>query len=190
MRISDCALPGCKLVDPAPISDDRGSFTRIFDAEVFAGLAMSPHVAQASLSVNLRRGTLRGLHYQAHPEMEDKLVRCARGAIFDVAVDIRPGSPTYGHWIGFDLSEQNNRQLFIPRGFAHGFQTLSDDAVVHYQISVPYKAPLSAGLRFDDREIGIAWPLEPVAVSPRDRALPLLRDLNPAGLASFAALSA
>jgi dTDP-4-dehydrorhamnose 3,5-epimerase len=187
MKISDTVLPGCKIVEPSPLRDDRGYFMRLFDAEVFAAHGMATHLAQASLSFNAARGTLRGLHFQAHPGMEDKLVRCGRGAVFDVAVDIRPGSPTFGRWIGLELSEAQGLQLYIPAGFAHGFQTLTDDAVVLYQISVPYEAPLSAGLRFDDPELGIAWPLPPLNLSPRDRMLPALKDLDRAGLTPFLA---
>jgi dTDP-4-dehydrorhamnose 3,5-epimerase len=185
MKISDTILPGCKLVEPSPLRDDRGHFMRLFDAEVFAAHGMTTHLAQASLSFNTARGTLRGLHFQAHPGMEDKLVRCGRGSVFDVAVDIRPGSPTFGRWVGFELSEAQALQLYIPAGFAHGFQTLTDDAVVLYQISVPYEAPLSAGVRFDDAELGIDWPLPPLNLSPRDRMLPSFKDLDRAKLMPF-----
>ena len=187
MKISDTILPGCKLVEPSPLRDERGAFMRLFDAEVFAAHGMATHLAQASLSFNTTKGTLRGLHYQAHPGMEDKLVRCGRGSVFDVAVDIRPGSPTFGRWFGAELSEGEALQLYIPAGFAHGFQTLTDDAVVLYQISVPYQAPLTGGLYFDDADIGIEWPLPPLNLSPRDRTLPLLKDLDPATLTPFVA---
>jgi dTDP-4-dehydrorhamnose 3,5-epimerase len=173
------------LIEPSPISDDRGFFIRLFDAASFAAQGMAGAVAQTSLSFNTARGTLRGLHFQAHPRPEDKLVRCGRGRIFDVAVDVRPGSPTFGQWFGTELSDGNNLQLFIPAGFAHGFQALTDEAVVLYQISTPYEAALSAGLRFDDPDVAIEWPLEPVNLSPRDQALPRLRDLSADILTSF-----
>lgn len=187
MKISDTILPGCKLVEPSALRDDRGHFMRLFDAELFAADGMATHLAQASLSFNTARGTLRGLHFQAHPRMEDKLVRCSRGSVFDVAVDIRPGSPTFGRWVGFELSETQALQLYIPAGFAHGFQTLTDNAEVLYQISVPYEAPLSAGLRFDDAELGIDWPLPPLNLSPRDRTLPFLAGLDRARLMPYVA---
>src|SRR4051812_641040 len=112
MQILDTPLAGCRLIKPAHFRDDRGYFVRIFDAEVFAAHGLNPDLAQASLSYNRHAGTLRGLHFQAHPRMEDKLVRCANGAVFDVAVDIRPGSPTFGRWYGVELSAENNHQLY------------------------------------------------------------------------------
>lgn len=187
MRILDTPLPGLKLVEPSPIGDARGYFVRVFDAEAFAAHGLNPALAQASLSYNRDPGTLRGLHYQAHPGMEDKLVRCARGAVFDVAVDIRPGSPTFGRWYGAELSAADNRQLYIPAGFAHGFQALTADAVVAYHISVAYVPGLTAGLRHDDPAVGVAWPLPPRHLSDRDRALPCLADLDRAGLMPFGA---
>lgn len=143
---------------------------------------MNPYLAQASLSFNAKRGTLRGMHFQAHPALEDKLIRCARGSIFDVIVDVRPGSPSFGRWIGYELSETNNLQLYAPQGTAHGFQTLTDESVVSYQIAQFYEADKSAGIRFDDPAIGIDWPLPAVAMSQRDLALPLLAQLDPARL--------
>jgi dTDP-4-dehydrorhamnose 3,5-epimerase len=185
MRILDTPLTGCKLVEPEPLGDERGYFVRVFDAQAFLAHGLNPALAQASLSYNRAQGTLRGLHYQAHPRMEDKLVRCARGAVFDVAVDIRPGSPTFGVWYGVELAADNNRQLYIPAGFAHGYQALTADAVVTYQISVPYEPALAAGLRHDDPEVGVAWPLPPRYLSDRDRALPALADLDRGGLVPF-----
>jgi dTDP-4-dehydrorhamnose 3,5-epimerase len=150
-----------------------------------AKYGINTHLAQASLSFNAKRGTLRGLHFQYHPFMEDKLVRCARGAMFDVIVDIRPGSPSFGSWVGYELSDTNHRQLYAPAGTAHGFQTLTDDTIVSYQISQFYEADMGAGIRFDDPGIGILWPLPPIAMSPRDLKLPLLTQVDPARLIAF-----
>jgi dTDP-4-dehydrorhamnose 3,5-epimerase len=175
-------LAGCVVVEAAPIRDARGAFARMFDTALFAARGLNPALAQASLSINTEAGTLRGLHYQAHPRMEDKLVGCVQGAIFDVAVDIRPGSPTFGDWLGTELSAGNLRQLYVPAGFAHGFQSLVPDTVVSYHISVPFESGLSAGLRYDDPAIGVQWPLPPHQLSERDQALPMLAMLDPAGL--------
>ncbi|MBQ0823544.1 dTDP-4-dehydrorhamnose 3,5-epimerase [Microvirga sp. HBU67558] len=182
MQVLDTPLPGCRLIKPAPFNDDRGYFVRLFDAEVFAAWDLNPVLAQASLSFNRHKGTLRGLHYQAHPHMEDKLVRCTSGSIFDVAVDIRLGSPTFGQWFGVELSADNNYQLYIPAGFAHGFQSLTSDATVAYHISVPYDPALTAGLHFDDPDVSVTWPLPPTHMSERDRNLPRLSELESSGL--------
>ncbi|MBA1158184.1 dTDP-4-dehydrorhamnose 3,5-epimerase [Microvirga mediterraneensis] len=178
MQVFDTPLSGCRLIKPTPLSDERGYFVRLFDADVFVAHDLNPALAQASLSYNLQKGTLRGLHFQAHPRMEDKLVRCASGAVFDVAVDIRPGSPTFGQWYGVELSADNNYQLYIPAGFAHGFQALTSNAVVAYHISVPYDPALTAGLRFDDPDVAVDWPLPPAHLSERDRCLPRLSELG------------
>lgn len=185
MEYIETELPGCRVIRTNPVGDERGFFVRTFCAREFSDNGLDPCVAQASYSFNRRRGTLRGLHFQASPAMEDKLVRCMRGAIFDVMVDIRPSSPTFGRWFGCELSESNHLQLHSVRGFAHGFQTLTDDCLVAYHISQFYEAGKAAGIRWDDRQIGVAWPMPPVDLSPRDRALPLLRDVDAALLLGF-----
>jgi len=133
---------------------------------------MSSRVVQCNLSRNLARGTLRGLHHQAAPHEEAKLVRCSRGTIFDVAVDLRPDSPTFRDWFGQELSTENGRMLFVPEGLAHGFITLTDDSEVLYQMSEPYEASAARGVRWDDPAFAIEWPLEPVMISERDRTFP------------------
>lgn len=179
MQITALDLPGAYLVDLATIADDRGFFARSFCAEEFAAAGLDPHIAQCSISHNRRRGTLRGLHYQASPFEEAKLVRCTAGSIFDVIVDLRRDSPTRGRWAAAELSAENRRALYIPRGFAHGFQALEDDCEVFYQISVPYHPESSRGIRWNDPEIGIIWPLpDEIVISSRDRQLPLLRDVG------------
>lgn len=133
---------------------------------------MSPHVRQCSLSRNVSRGTLRGMHYQAPPHGECKLVRCSRGAIFDVAVDLRPESPTFRRWYGIELSDENDTMLYIPEGFAHGFLTLTDSSEVLYQISVAYAPDHARGVRWNDAAFAIAWPEQPRVLSERDRSFP------------------
>jgi dTDP-4-dehydrorhamnose 3,5-epimerase len=178
MKFHATDLPGVTLIETEPVGDERGHFVRVFCARELAANGIEPALAQASQSFNAEKGTLRGLHFQAHPAMEDKLVRCLRGAIFDVMVDLRPGSPTFGRWIGFELTEANNLQLHAPKGFAHGFQTLAPDTIVSYHISAFYEPGRSAGVRFDDPQIGVRWPLPPVGLSARDLALPLLADID------------
>jgi dTDP-4-dehydrorhamnose 3,5-epimerase len=163
------SLAGVWLVEPQRAEDARGHFARTFCAEVFAQQGLPSKWAQCSTSFNHRRGTLRGMHWQAAPHGEGKLVRCTRGAIFDVAVDLRPGSPTYCQWLGVELSAENGRQLYISEGFAHGFVTLEDASEVYYQITAPFVAAASRGARWNDPAFGIRWPLEPLVISDRDK---------------------
>ena len=174
MIFTEAPLPGAFLVDLEPLTDARGFFARSYAADEFAARGLGPELGQCSVSYNARRGTLRGLHYQDAPHEEHKLVRCTAGAIFDVIVDIRPQSSHYRRWFGTDLTAQNRRSLFIPPGFAHGFITLSDDAEVYYMISVPHAPQYARGFRWDDPAFSIQWPLEPIVISPRDAAYPLL----------------
>jgi dTDP-4-dehydrorhamnose 3,5-epimerase len=174
MRFETLAIPEVVVIELAPITDERGFFARLFAADEFRARGLNPQVAQASLSYNRARGTLRGMHYQHPPAAEAKLVRCIRGAILDVAVDLRPASPTYLRWVSTELSAANRRAVYIPEGFAHGFQTLEDDCDVMYHVSHPYAPELSDGVRYDDPAIGIRWPLPVSVISPRDRAWPLL----------------
>jgi dTDP-4-dehydrorhamnose 3,5-epimerase len=151
-----------------PARDHRGFFARSFCAEEFAAHGLETNYPQHSISVSARRGTLRGMHYQHDPHSEVKLVRCTRGAILDVIMDIRPDSPTYRQWQGFELSSANGHQLYIPKGFAHGFQTLGDDTEVNYLISTPYKPELAHGIRCNDPAFGISWPLPVTEISEKD----------------------
>lgn len=177
MKFESTALDGVWIVDIALRSEERGSFGRTYCQEEFAAHGLHTTWPQCNLSRNTRRGTLRGLHFQAEPEPEIKLVRCTAGAIFDVAVDIRRESPTFGRWLGVELSAATGRALYIPAGYAHGFQTLTDDAEIFYMMGAAYVPELARGVRWDDPEIGVQWPLPPVALSPRDMALPLLSGL-------------
>lgn len=172
MRFIETPLNGAWVVDLDLLGDERGWFARTFDAGEFAARGLNPAVVQCNASFNARRGTLRGMHYQAEPHGESKLVRCVHGAIFDVAVDLRGGSPTLRRWHGVELSADNRLAFYIPPGLAHGFQTLSDDAEVLYQMGNPYVPEAARGVRWDDPAFAIQWP-EPDGeriVSERDRA--------------------
>ena len=176
MRFEATALEGAWLIDLEPKEDERGFFARTWCRQELAVRGLDVVIAQESLSVNRRLGTLRGLHFQRSPHEETKIVRCTRGAIYDVIVDLRPGSASYGLWQGFDLTAENRRALYVPKGFAHGFQTLTDDAEVAYQISTPYAPAAADGYRYDDPAFGIAWPLAVTAISERDLAWPALEE--------------
>jgi dTDP-4-dehydrorhamnose 3,5-epimerase len=165
-------LAGAFRIEPQLIADERGSFARRFCAEVFRAHGLESDLVQRSVSFNGRAGTLRGMHFQAPPYLEAKLVRCTRGAVFDVMVDLRDGSDTYGRWHGEELSADNRVMLYIPRGFAHGFQTLVDDTEVDYEITPAYVPGADRGFRFDDPSLGINWPIAAAIMSDRDKALP------------------
>jgi dTDP-4-dehydrorhamnose 3,5-epimerase len=167
-------LPGVWLIEPERHSDERGWFARTFDRDEFRARGLDPEVAQCNASQNAGRDTLRGMHYQAEPHGESKLVRCVRGAIFDVAVDLRRDSPTLGAWHGAELTAHNGCALYIPAGLAHGFQTLTDDCEVLYQMGHAYVPSAARGVRFDDRAFGIAWPAPrgERVVSAQDLAYP------------------
>lgn len=169
----------------SPLGDERGYFMRTFCQDEFEKAGLNSQLVQASISFNRDIGTLRALHFQAHPHMEDRLVRCLAGAIYDVAVDLRPGSATFGKWHAAELSEGNNRQLYVPKGFAHGFQTLAPDTIVSYQMSEAFQAELTSGLRWDDPDVGVDWPLPPSNQSERDLGLPFLGQLDQSTLQPF-----
>lgn len=181
MRFTQATLAGCWVIDLEPLGDERGWFARSFDADEFLARGMDPLVVQCNVSFNARGGTVRGMHHQRPPHGEPKLVRCVRGAIFDVAVDLRGDSPTYCAWHGVELSASNGRALYIPRGMAHGFQTLTDDCEVLYQMGHRYVPEAADGVRWDDPAFAIQWP-EPAGgerfISERDRAYP---DFRPEG---------
>jgi dTDP-4-dehydrorhamnose 3,5-epimerase len=168
-------VAGVLVVEPERIEDERGFFARTFSSEEFADRGLDARVSQCSTSFNARAGTVRGLHYQSSPYGETKLVRCTRGAIYDVAVDVRPDSASYLHWFGSELSAENGRALFVPEGCAHGFQTLVDASEVFYQISTPYIPSAGRGVRWDDPAFAIDWPAPPLAgrtMSRRDAEYP------------------
>jgi len=177
MKLTATPLAGLWLVETTPRGDERGRLTRLFCTEQFAAIRPGLRFVQVNTSVTAQRGTVRGLHWQRAPRAEAKLIRCVRGSVFDVAVDLRPRSPTFGHWQGVVLSEHNEREVFIPEGCAHGFQTLTDDAQLLYQHTAPHTPDCEAGLRYDDRQIAIEWPLPVALVSARDRQWPSFREL-------------
>jgi dTDP-4-dehydrorhamnose 3,5-epimerase len=158
MRFIETPLPGVWVLELEEIEDERGWFARTFDAEEFRERGLNPDVVQCNASFNLRAGTVRGMHYQAAPHGECKLVRCVRGAIFDVAVDLRPESLTCRDWHGIELSADNRLAFYIPAGLAHGFQTLEDNSEVLYQMGDPYVPEAGCGVRWDDPAFGIEWP--------------------------------
>lgn len=172
MILRSTELADLVLVELEPAADERGSFTRTFDAALWQEHGLPSEVVQCSVSRNRRRGTLRGLHFQEEPHGETKLVRCSRGAIFDVVVDLRRSSPTYCRWFGQELSERNDLMLVVPRGFAHGFLTLEDASEVHYQMSTPFVPEAARGVRWNDSAFGIVWPFAPDVISERDQTLP------------------
>jgi dTDP-4-dehydrorhamnose 3,5-epimerase len=165
-------LVGAYRIEPQLIVDERGAFARRFCADTFRDHGLETDLVQRSISFNARAGTLRGMHFQLPPHLEAKTVRCARGAIFDVMVDLREGSPTYGQWHGEELTAGNRLTLYIPKGFAHGFQTLVDDTEVDYEITPAYVPECSRGFRYDDPILNITWPLSTIVMSDRDKALP------------------
>jgi dTDP-4-dehydrorhamnose 3,5-epimerase len=158
VKFVETPLVGVWVIEPERFSDERGWFARTFDREEFRARGMSPEVVQCNVSHNHTRDTLRGMHYQAAPNGESKLVRCVRGAIFDVAVDLRPNSTTYCQWHGVELSEENSHALYIPEGLAHGFQTLTENCDVLYQMSHHHVPASARGVRYDDPTFGIRWP--------------------------------
>lgn len=172
MHFTETPLPGAYVIDPERIEDDRGFFARTWSGPEFLAHGLNVRLAQCSLSFNRAKGTLRGMHYQAAPHEEAKLVRCSAGAIHDVIVDLRRGSPTHRHWYGVELSAENRRMLYVPEGFAHGYLTLLDGSEVAYQISEDYAPGSARGVRWDDPAFGIAWPGPALVASDRDRAYP------------------
>lgn len=168
MIFRDTGLPALVVVELEPVSDKRGSFAHTFDSSEWEARGMCARILQCNLSRNHYRGTLRGMHYQEAPSAECKLVRCSRGAIFDVAVDIRRDSPTFRRWFGLELSDANGRMLYIPEGFAHGFLTLTDGSEVLYQMSESYVPTSARGFRWDDPAFAIEWPAPPLVISERD----------------------
>jgi len=169
---TETELPGVVVVELEKLQDERGFFARSFCSEEFAGHGLVSHFPQANISYNREKGTLRGLHYQADPKPEPKLVRCTRGAIFDVAVDLRSDSPSYCRWTARELSADNHLGLYIPAGCAHGFVTLEDDSEVSYLMGESYHPGLARGVRWNDPAFAIDWPLAPAVVSERDAGYP------------------
>jgi len=165
-------LAGAFLVRLEPVADERGFFARSFCREEFLAHGLHGELVQCSVSYNPRRGTLRGLHYQAPPFAEAKLVRCTRGRIHDVIVDLRSGAATFRHWWAVELSAENRDMVYVPEGLAHGFLTLEDHSEVAYQMSTPHRPESARGFRYDDPGFTIRWPFAPAVIGPRDLAFP------------------
>jgi dTDP-4-dehydrorhamnose 3,5-epimerase len=172
MKFTETALPGAYLIEMEPSCDKRGSFGRVFSAREFEARGLPRDLTEASISSNLYRGTLRGMHFQREPHGESKLVRAVRGAIFDVVLDLRSESPAFCKWVGFDLSDENGRALLVPRGCAHGFLTLADGTDVLYHITDTYEPSAVAGFAWDDPAFGIEWPFSPGVISESDKKWP------------------
>jgi len=172
MRFGAAGLPGVYLLDLERHEDERGFFARTFCEREFEAQGLASRYPQCNLSFNRRRGTLRGLHYQAAPHREAKVVRCSRGAVHDVVVDLRKGSPSRGRWMGIDLDAESRQAIYVPAGFAHGFLTLQDETEVLYHMGEFYVPEAARGVRWDDPAFGIRWPFAPMVVSARDRGYP------------------
>jgi dTDP-4-dehydrorhamnose 3,5-epimerase len=177
MTFEPTALAGAFIVRYVPLIDERGFFARVFDFDAFASRGLEANFPQHSIGVNVRANLVRGMHFQTSAHAEAKLVRCCVGEIFDVIVDVRPDSATFGEWYGLQLTAARAEMLYIPRGFAHGYQTLSDHSEIHYLISARYEPSAARGVRWNDPEVGIAWPLADPEVSARDASLPFLSEV-------------
>lgn len=176
MNFLQCDVRDAWLIVPSPHEDERGRFMRAWCAEEFASQGIRFQPLQANMGLSYRRGTVRGLHYQIAPALESKLVRCTRGSLFDVVVDLRAGSPTFRMWHGAYLSAVNGHMLLVPEGCAHGCQAMEDDTEFHYMASAMYSPQHARGLRYDDPAIGIEWPLPVTALSGQDRQWPLMEE--------------
>ena len=177
LNIVVTSLPGVKIIEPKVFGDHRGWFMETYSEAIFNEAGINLNFVQDNQSFSATKGTLRGLHYQLNPKAQTKLVRCTRGAIFDVAVDIRKGSPTFGKWVGVELTADNKKQLLIPKGFAHGFMTLTDDVEVQYKVDELYAPDCDRGIAWNDPSIGIEWPMDITPVlSAKDEKAPLLND--------------
>jgi len=174
----ETALQGAFIIEPVRNEDERGFFARTWCQREFGEKGLNPRLAQCSMSFNLNKGTLRGMHYQTAPHQEAKLIQCSRGAIYDVLVDLRPGSPTHMRWMGVELTAENRLMAYLPEGFAHGFQTLTDDTQIYYQISEFYAPESARGFRWDDPAFGIQWPAAERTISARDRSYPDFEDVK------------
>ena len=180
MQIEDTALPGVRLITPRRFGDHRGFFSESYSRKALAEQGIDIEFCQDNHSLSAQVGTIRGLHFQAPPHAQDKLVRCGKGRLFDVAVDIRKGSPTYGQWVGEELSFENGRQLLVPAGFLHGFATLEPDTELIYKCTDYYAPECDGAVRFDDPDIGIDWGIDnsEAVLSEKDAVAPFLKDFD------------
>lgn len=178
MIFTETRLEGAFIIDLERRTDERGFFARAFCQHEFRDRGLKPVIAQANIASNHRKGTLRGMHFQYPPMAETKLVRCTRGAILDIIVDLRPDSPTYLQHVAVELNEENMRALYVPERFAHGYQALRDGTDTSYQVGEFYAPDAEGGLRYDDPKLGLQWPLPVSVISPKDRAFPPLREVE------------
>ena len=176
MKVIETEIPGVLVIEPDVFGDHRGWFCETWNRQKLHDAGIDADFVQDNQSYTKAKGTLRGLHFQQNPMSQAKLVRVVRGAVLDVAVDLRKGSPTYLKHVGVELSAENKRQFFIPKGFAHGFLTLTDDVEFVYKVDAPYAPDCDRSVRFDDPEIGVDWPCEEPILSDKDKKAPLLRD--------------
>jgi len=165
-------LPGAYVIEPRKIEDDRGFFARILCQNEFLGQDLRLHLLQTNMARTCRRGTIRGMHFQEPPHAEIKIVRCTKGAIYDVIVDLRPDSPEFKRWFGIELTQDNFKALYVPEGFAHGYLTLADDSEIYYHTSEFYHPESATGVRYNDPEFGISWPIEIAVISRQDAEWP------------------
>ena len=169
MKFTPLKLAGAYIIEPEPLMDERGIFARTYCRKEFEARGLNPILVQCSTSFNKRRGTLRGLHYRVAPHGEVKLVRCTRGAVYDVVVDLRSESPTFRQWCAIELTADNRTMVYVPQGFAHGFETLEDSSEVFYQMSEFHEPAHERGIRWSEPAFKFEWPFEPVVISARDR---------------------
>lgn len=179
MKFYETRLKGAYVIQYEPVHDERGFFERTFCKKEFEDNGLDPTVVQCSASYNKHKGTLRGMHYQAEPYEEIKLVHCIAGSVYDVIIDIRPGSPTYRQWFATGLDPAGGRAMYIPEGFAHGFQTLEDNSIILYQMSSFYSPEHARGVRWNDRAFNIEWPYDDPVISQKDRSYGDFRDRSP-----------
>ncbi len=175
MKFSKTRIEGLYIIEPELKIDERGYFARIFCKDEFSKLGLNSDITQVNRSFTKKRGTIRGMHFQVEPKAEDKIITCFKGVVYDVAVDLRKNSPTYGQWVAEELSEENKKMFYIPKGFAHGFQALTDDCELLYFMSEFYSAEYASGVHWDDPFFNINWPLKDPLVSDRDRNWPLIK---------------
>ena len=176
MIFTETKLKGAYIIDVEKIEDERGFFGRVYCKKEFDKVGIESNIAQTNMSFNPKKGTLRGMHYQVSPYEETKLVKCTSGAIYDCIIDLRKDSPTYLEWIGVELTEENNRMLFVPRDFAHGFITLKDNTAIQYFVSQFYAPGAERGIKWDDPKINIQWPADVAVISEKDNNHPYLND--------------
>ncbi|MDD4464081.1 MAG: dTDP-4-dehydrorhamnose 3,5-epimerase [Desulfobacterales bacterium] len=174
MKFTETQLKGAFIITPDLIEDERGFFARTFCRREFEEHGLNPNLVQCNISFNITKGTLRGMHYQIQPHAEVKLVRCTAGVIYDVIIDLLPESPTFRQWFSLELSAENHKMLYVPEGFAHGFQTLADNTELIYQHSAFHSPGHEGGIRFDDPALNIVWPLPVSVISPKDQHYPFI----------------